>query len=102
MTAPWPWGGRGRHDLDLAGHRVLRRRADEEKLAWVAKLGMRFLRALVRLVEHQDAEEFRQQHHVDVAAAFQHGLRTGKACAAHQQCGHKAKGLPRFHGVLLR
>ena len=57
-------GGIG-HDFDLTGHAVLRGGPEEFQFLWVLQLGVRFLRAGVRLVEDHDAEELGHQDHLD-------------------------------------
>ena len=57
-------GSSGGHDLDLSGHAVLRRGAEELQITFVLKLGVSFLSALIGLVKDQDAQELGQQHHV--------------------------------------
>ena len=64
MIARDALGGGVGDDLDLAGDAVLGRRPEELQRLRVLQLLLRFERALMRLVEGQDAEELRQQHHV--------------------------------------
>ena len=86
-------GGRRGHDLDLARDRVFRRRPDEQQFARVGQFGMRLLRTFIGLIEHHDAEEFRQQDHVRRHPRFQrHRVAFGKTdgCRAHHQCSSDA------------
>ena len=90
-------GGRC-HDLDLAGHRVFRGRADEIELAGVRQFLVRFLCAFVGLIEDQNAKEFRQQDHAAVLAGFQFDrIGPGKACPAQHQRGDRAENFGRLH-----
>ena len=90
-------GGCG-HDLDLAGHGILRGGADEIELARVRQLLVGFLRAFIGLIEDQNAQEFRQQDHAAVLAGFQFDrIGIGKACPAQHQRGDRAENFGRLH-----
>jgi len=87
-------GGGVRHELDLAGDAVLRRGADEVEGGRVGELGGCLHRALVRLVERQDAEELGQEHHLDVLAGRGRNRvlrRSGATQHAHEQRGAHAR-----------
>ena len=54
---------------------------------------MRFLGAIIRLIEHQNSQEFGQQNHVRTLTLFQHDLGLGHAdraqnerCCGAQEC----------------
>ena len=75
-------------DLDLAGDAVLRRRSEELQRLGVLQFLLRFERALMRLVEGQDAEELRQKHHVERLAGLDRRLRHG--AVIHRNDSQKA------------
>ena len=68
--------GGSRHDLDLPGYAVFRRRADETQFASVFQLLMSLFGALMGLIENQNAEKLRQQDHIGFLA----GLGLNSAC----------------------
>ncbi len=82
-------GASGGDHFDLTRDRVLRRRAFERQLAGVAQLCVGLFSALVGLIEHQNPEEFRQQHHVFSRTRRNlDGIRIGEAGAPqHQRSG---------------
>jgi hypothetical protein len=87
-------GGCIGYELDLAGDAILSGGADEVELTGIAQLGMRFLRALVRLIEDGDTEELGQEHHVDfLPRRRRDGFATGsRALCSDDRCrnsGHE-------------
>ena len=61
-------------DLDLSGDAVLRRRTEELQRRRILQFLGGLLGPLMRLVERQDPEEFRQQHHADSLSRRRHGV----------------------------